>query len=122
MWTLADIVLVNITHHPDASQVGDREKVGGIIQALDAFETGYILLHDGSRNGRTQFDQGTGMSGISANYPEAAFSSLEIGLGLVFGILRNLQIFLRDCPVRVKKFSAFQGFAGQLFISSDAFW
>ena len=65
-------------------------KIGSVVEALDAFESGNVLLDDRAGDGRAQVEQRRRMRGIAANDPDFLLGRGD-HFGFVLGVLRELQ-------------------------------
>ncbi len=96
---VAQIVFINIADYPHLIEVGDGEEVGSVVEALDAFGSGDILLDDRAGDGSAKFDQRAGMGRVAAQQANMMLGILDIHTGFLFRVFRLLQVFFRQCAV-----------------------
>ena len=113
---IGQIVLKHIAQNPDIAQVGNGEGIRR-SQALHACCVRYLLVGDHSRDRRADVDDVAGMIQVRiAEHAKFLGCGLDVDLGFVLGVLRDLQIVQRNGAALVQLLGALQLCASQLLI------
>src|ERR1039458_8967556 len=102
------VVLVYIAQNPDIGEIRDGEQVGRVVQRFYSGRGSDVLLDDGSRYGRVDFNQRRDMLRVSSEKANALLGRLRIDVRLVTGVFGPLQVFLWRRSMGIEKLGAVQ--------------
>src|ERR1035437_692903 len=102
------VVLVYIAQNPDIGEIRDGEQVGRVVQRFYSGRGSDVLLDDGSRYGRVDFNQRRDMLRVSSEKANALLGRLRIDVRLVTGVFGHLQVFLWRRSMGIEKLGAVQ--------------
>ena len=117
---VSQIVLIYVADDPQRGQVGNREWVRSVV-GLHQGSDSHLLIGDDSGSGRKDVHHEALLGRIVAEQAKMFFRRLDIDLGLVFGVLRDLQIVQGDGAVVVEILGAVKLSSGQNLVRDSHF-
>ena len=112
---IGHVVFVDVANDPYRGQIRNRKWVRRRV-GLHARCVRHFLIGDHARDGRNDVHDAVGLVGIVAQEPKMLGRGIERGLGVVFVVLRDLEILLRHGAVFVQVLGSIQLLSREEFV------